>query len=486
MSTELATERSGIPGLDELLCGGFVRGRMYLLSGPPGSGKTLLGMHFLENGLQQGQTTLAIHGEESQQEILANGRALGIDLDGTEFLDLGPESDVFAAEQTPDLVDPGELERDRHLQVIHDTVSEIDPDRIVIDPITQLRYLEPTEYQYRKRILSFVRFLKERNATVLTTATSSTADSNLELRSLSDGIIELLRDDGGRRVTVTKHRGRGQRDGDHGMEIRSRGLEIFPSLIPNPDESSFTPVQFETGVTTLDELLGGGIEQGTVTFISGPTGVGKTTLATQVVAHIARTGNNSAVYLFEESAELFTHRSESLGIPVGRLRDDGKLILGEIEPLAHSAEEFARQVLESVTQHDIDAVLIDGIDGYTMSIQGQENQLVEKLHALTRKLTSADITVFITDERSTVTGITSATRSNLSYVADNILSLSYVESNGELRRILGVLKKRASGFDPTFREFELTENGIQIGASRTDIGGVLQKRQPIQDSTIDD
>lgn len=478
MTDKLTTIGTGVSGLDELLRGGFVRGRMYLISGPSGTGKTLLGMHFLAEGLEAGETTLSIHGEESRSEMLANGRALGIDLDRVEFLDLGPESDVFTGEESADLVDPSELERDRHVKAIHNAVAEIDPDRVVVDPITQLQYLEPTEYQYRKRVLSFIRFLKERNATVLTTATG-TGGENRELRSVSDGIVELSRGDEGRRIRVAKHRGRGQRDGDHGMAIRPDGIEVFPSLVPDPTERSFDPEQLETGVAELDELVGGGIERETVTFISGPTGVGKTTIATQFATHAAREDGNAAIYLFEENAETFIHRSESLKIPVGQLCDADRLSVNEIEPLSLSAEEFAMDVMADVKRRGVDVVLIDGVDGYTMSIQGQKGDLVRELHALTRILKNAGVTVFVTDEISTVTGLSAATSSNISYLADNILSLNYIEIDGELRRIVGVLKKRAGGFDPTLREFELTEEGILIGATPTGIDGILQGRPSV-------
>ena len=190
---------SGVDGLDEILRGGFVPGRMYLTHGQPGTGKTMLGMHFLEEGLENGETTLFIHGEESEEEILANGAAVGIDVTDSEFLDVGPDSEFFTEDYTYDLVEPSDLEEDRYTKDIHEAIRRIDPDRVVVDPITQLRYVEANEYQFRKRILSFMRFLKEQEVTVLTTATPS-ADQvyNTEIQSLSDGIVALTRGDGGR------------------------------------------------------------------------------------------------------------------------------------------------------------------------------------------------------------------------------------------------------------------------------------------------
>ncbi|WP_407075227.1 ATPase domain-containing protein [Natronococcus zhouii] len=466
---------SGINGLDEIFNGGLAKGRMYLVHGEPGTGKTLLGMHFLEQGLRNDETVLFIHGEESRREILANGSAVNIEIGDAEFLDLGPESDFFADDNSYDLVEPSDIERDRYTQEIHEAIKEIDPARVVLDPISQLRYVEANEYQFRKRILSFMRFLKQHEITVLVTATlNSKPEYDTELRSLSDGIIKLTREESGRRIEATKHRALGQMGGDHGMAIRENGLEIFPHLVPEPREQTFKSQRIHSGIDELDDLLGGGFDQRTVTFISGPTGAGKTSTGTQLLTQAAKDGLNSAIYLFEENIETFTHRAESIDIPVAEMRQQGTLQVTEVEPLALSSEEFAHMVREQVEEQDTDIVMIDGIDGYTISIQGRERVLVRKLHALTRYLKNQGITVLITNEISEITGISEATDNQLSYIADNIAFVSYVERDGSLRKVIGVLKKRTGDFEKTLREFEITSDGIRVGEPLTGLYGILQ------------
>lgn len=475
MAPDITLMNSGINGLDEILNGGLAKGRMYLVHGQPGTGKTLLGMHFLEEGLQNDETVLFIHGEESRREILANGEAVSIDISDAEFLDLGPESDFFTDDDSYDLVEPSDIERDRYTKRIHEAIKEINPSRVVLDPISQLRYVEANEYQFRKRILSFMRFLKQHEITVLVTATLySEPEYDTELRSLSDGIVKLTRGEDGRRVEATKHRALGQRGGDHGMEIRETGLEIFPRLIPEPHEHAFTPELIHSGIDELDELLGGGFDQRTVTFISGPTGAGKTSTGTQLLTQAARDGLNSAIYLFEENLETFTHRSEAIDIPVTELREDGALSVTEVEPLALSSEEFAHMVIDQVETAETDIVMIDGIDGYTISIQGHQQDLVRELHALARYLKNKGVTVIITNEISEITGISEATNNQLSYIADNIAFVSYVEMDGSLRKVIGVLKKRTGDFEKTLREFEITGDGIYVGEPLTGLHGILQ------------
>lgn len=490
MGPSVSPISSGVDGVDDILRGGLVTGRMYLIQGQPGTGKTLLGMHFLEEGLEQDETVLFIHGEESHEELLANGAAVDIDISDAEFLDLGPDSDFFIEDYSYDLVDPSDIERDRYTQDIHDAIRAIDPDRIVVDPITQLRYVEANDHQFRKRILAFMRFLKQRDMTVLTTATASPEQTyDTEVRSLSDGIIELTRGDGGRRIKAAKHRALGQMQGDHGMEIRDGGVEVYPRLIPEQHDRPFESERVQFGIDGLDELIDGGFDQRTVTFISGPTGTGKTSTGTQLLCQAAEDGLQSAIYLFEESIQTYDHRAESIGMPVKKLREDGSLSVTEVEPLTRSGEEFGHMVKQQVDRQGTDIVMIDGIDGYTIALQGQENELVRKLHALTRYLKSRGVTVLVTNEISEITGISRATSGNLSYIADNLMFLSYVEMDGSLRKVIGVLKKRTGGFEHSLREFEITADGIHVGEPLTGLYGILQgspRRGEITDTFRDE
>ncbi len=485
MTTTLNRIETDVPGLDELLNGGLVVGRLYLVVGHPGTGKTLLGMEFLRTGLESGETTLFVHGEESKSEILANAREFGIDLEGTEFLDLGPDSDFFSGDRTYDLVDTRDLESDTFIEDIREAIERINPDRILLDPISQLQYLEPTEYQFRRRLISFMRFLKGRGTTVIATKTPEHSRSDNEVRSLSDGIIELEQNEFERRVTVQKHRGIGQRDGSHGLKISADGMEVYPSLLPERSAESFGPELIASGIDELDSLLAGGLERGTATFISGPTGVGKTTTGTQFLAEAAERGDNPVAYLFEESPKTFVHRSESLGIPITKLQKENSLRLEPVEPLALSAEEFAQGALEQVERNGSKVLMVDGVDGYKVAMQGDENELGRKLHALIRTLKNRDVAVLLLDETERVTGMPTATSANISYIADNILFLNYIEMDGELRKVIGVLKKRSGDFERTLREFDIGSDGISVGDPLTGVQGILEGTPRIVDSDAD-
>lgn len=465
---------SGVPGLDSLLHGGLVSNRLYLVIGVPGTGKTMVGIHFLRAGLEADEDVLFIHGEESRDDIIVNAAELGFDLADADFLDIGPQSEFFTESQSYDVVNPEDIEDTELIADIRGAIEDHDPDRVLIDPISQLQYIEPSEYQFRKRIIAFTRFLKDRETTVLATKTPGISMDE-QLRSLSDGVIALDYGDEDRRISVPKHRGVGQQEGTHGLDIQSTGLEVYPAILPDRHDRTFDPMKLPSGIDGLDSLLDGGLEQGTVTIISGPSGVGKSTTAAEFLHTVATNEDGALAYLFEESLNTFTHRGETFGIPLTQLRDDGALTVEEIVPLAFSPEEFAQLVRTQVEDQAAKLVVLDGIEGYRASIKGGEGgvDLRQRLHALTRYLTNMNVTVILIDERHEVTGLPQPTGSNISYLADNLLFQQYIELEGELQRIVGVLKKRVSGFETSPRRFRITSDGIVVDDPLTNVHGIL-------------
>lgn len=458
---------TGIAGLDTLLRGGLVPGRTYLAQGQSGTGKSVLGQEFLRAGLDNGETVVYIHGEESREDILANAARIGIDLREAEFLDIGAGTDFFAEDISYELVETADIESERFTEDIKQVIEDTDPDRVLLDPITQLRYVERDERMYRKRLQSFIRFLRDRETTSLVTRTLGQGDetgiSRSDIESLSDGVIHLTLTETERRIQVPKHRGIGQLTGTHGLEIRPDGMAVFPRLIPEHHDRVFDPSLLSTGNDGLDTLLGGGLERGTVTIISGQTGVGKSTLGAQLLSAVALDGGTAFGYLFEETVDQFTYRAERLGIHLEDHDEREDLHLREVEPLVLSAEEFGQQVLDKADDHEPDVVFIDGLGGYKVAMQGDEQRLVTRIHALTRSLKNRGITVVLTDEIDDLIQISSATSTRTSYLADNILLLTYLEHDTELLRSVGVLKKRLGPFTSRFHRLEITdEDGITI------------------------
>jgi circadian clock protein KaiC len=286
-------------------------------------------------------------------------------------------------------------------------------------------------------------------------------------------VIRLQRAGSGRRITVKKHRGVGQHEGSHGLEIREDGLEVFPRLDAEPYRTDLGSDQFVTGIPAFDQLLGGGIERGTVTIITGPSGVGKTTLATNFLAAAAEDERPATMYQFEEAVDKLTHRAESFGIPITELQDEGSLRIEAIEPLTLSAEEFAQRISEQAAEHGTELVVIDGTEGYQLSLHGEPNGLVNSLHALTRYLTSTDITVVLIDQSEGSGGMIQPTSRNFSYLADNVVVLNYIERGGAKERVASVLKKRVGSHEETVRPYTIEDDGIRMRDPVPEIEGFL-------------
>ncbi len=471
--TNLERERTGIAGLDEILEGGLVPGQAYLVTGGPGTGKTILGLHFLAAGVANGRKGLCITLGETETKIRVNAARLGLSLEGVAFLDLSPTPEFFAQVETYDIFSPAEVERAPTTQRIVERVEELEPARVFIDAITQFRYLSPDPFQFRKQVLSFLRFLTDRGATVLFSSEAAGPEGDADLRFLADGVIELGFDGLTRFIQVHKFRGSGFRGGRHSLELGLGGMRVFPRLLPAPTKQA--PVLLETissGVPALDQMLHGGLERGTVTLITGPTGVGKSTLGLQFVKEAAARGERSLIYLFEEGPEALLARCDAIGIPARSMVEQGTLELVFLEPLLLTADEFAALVRHKVEEAGVRIVMVDSIAGYTLSLRGQD--LRASLHALAKFLAGQGVTVLVTNETENITGDFRATELGVSYLADNILFLRFLEIKGELRKAIGVLKKRYSDFEKTLREMEITSEGIKIGEPLSNLRGILR------------
>ncbi|MGE5603712.1 MAG: ATPase domain-containing protein [Nitrososphaerales archaeon] len=470
--TKAARLSTGIPGLDEILLGGLIPGQAYLVRGGPGSGKTILGLHFLTSGAACGEPGLYINMAEPEAHIRKNAVSIGFDLSGVTFLDLSPNSEFFAKSETYDIFSPAEVEREPTTQKIMAEVERLRPARVFVDAMTQFRFLSPDAFQFRKQILSLFRYLTEQGATVLFASEASAENPDDDLQFMADGIIHLNAIVDGRTAAVSKFRGSGFRPGDHSMRLGEDGMKVYPRLLPETYSTRFVQETISSGVPELDELLHGGIERGTSTLITGPNGVGKTTVALQFMKEAAGRGERSTVYIFEEARETLLFRSKGVNIPVEYMTERGTLNLVSVEPLHYMPDEFARLVREEVEERGTRIVMIDSISGYRLSIRGDE--LVAHLHALSKYLKNMGVTVLLINEVESITGEFKATELGISYLADNIIFLRYLELNGELRKAIGVLKKRLSDYEKTLREMEITKYGLRIGKPLTGLRGILR------------
>lgn len=462
---------TGISGLDEITFGGFVPHRAYMVRGGPGTGKSTLGLHFLlQSGWQEEKALLITLGEPESQ-IKEDAEKRGMDLSGVGFLDLSPSSDYFAHSESYDIFTPEDVERDPTTRKIVETIEERRPSRVLIDAMTQFRYLCSSQHQFRKQVLSFLRFLRNQGATVMFTSEGSPDAPDHDLRFMSDGVINLEFGAQGRWLSLSKLRGSDFQSGEHFLRISDFGMEVFPRLNPGEHSKDFVPEPISTGISELDELMHGGVERGTITIITGPSGVGKSTLGLLFMKEAAGRGENSVIYTFEENRETLINRANAINIPVEDMLGQGRLGLNKIDPLQYSPEEFAWLVRSEVEKRDAKIVMLDSLAGYELCLPGEN--LVGHVHALSKYLANMGVTVLLINEVEFISGSFQVTEKGISYLADNIVFLRYLEMAGSIRKAIGVLKKRMSDFEKTMREVRITSDGVKVGAPLTNLRGVL-------------
>ncbi len=465
---------TGVLGLDEVLHGGLIKSQGYLIRGGPGTGKTTLAVQFLNAGVKNDENVLFISLSERYETL-----SKLIDLVGREeieVLDLTPDEKFFKEDESYDIFSPAEVEREPIAKKIVEKIEETKPSRVVIDSATQLKYLLPDEFQFRKQILSLLRYLTSKDITVMMTSEATKVMPDDDLAFMVDGVITLhiFRNSNSgrfiRKLSVDKYRNSNFISGYHTMKITSTGIVVYPKafLKPSRVEKDFKVMSF--GVPKIDELLKGGIERGTITLISGPSGVGKTTLAMQFAKEAASRGEKTVVYTFEESPESIIRRCESVNILTPKMIEGGFLEIVQAPVGEIYGDEFANVVRKAVNE-GAKVIIIDSMKGYADSVITDDNPL-KCLQNLAAYLNYLGITTLITADTESVIGEFKLTDA-VSHIADNVVFLRYVEKLGEIVRVIGVLKKRLGNFEKTVREFQITRSGIKVGEPIKGMQGIL-------------
>lgn len=186
----------------------------------------------------------------------------------------------------------------------------------------------------------------------------------------------------------------------------------------------------------------------------------------------ARRGERSVIFTFEEKIGTLGHRCEQIGIPLTQMLDAGALAVNEVEPLRYMPEEFACSVQHEVETRGAQIVMLDSLSGYRQSVRGHD--ITPHIHALCRYLSNMGVTVLLINEVSAIAGgEIRVSEHNISYLADAVLMLRYMELDGELRKTVGMLKKRTGNFEKTLREFDITDQGLRVGPPLKGLRGIM-------------
>jgi circadian clock protein KaiC len=275
-----------------------------------------------------------------------------------------------------------------------------------------------------------------------------------------------------RRLKIIKYRGQAYRGGYHDFTIKTGGLSVYPRLIAGEHRTRFDRGQLPTGIEGFDKLLGGGVNAGSSTLVLGPAGTGKSLLTITFALAAIERGEKAALFVFDEELGVLYARMLAMGHDLEALRDQGSLLIEQVDAAECSPGEFAHRVRHCVDANRIKTVIIDSLNGYQAAMP-QENQLILHMHELLQYLNRQGATTFMTVAQH---GLVSdmQTPIDITYLADTVILLRYFEARGEVRRALSVIKKRTGPHESTIREYRIDQNGLSVGEPLTAFHGVLK------------
>jgi circadian clock protein KaiC len=467
---------TGNRGLDDILGGGLDPDRMYLYEGRPGTGKTTIALQFLLAGAAAGERVLYITLSETKRELNLVAKRHGWSLAGVDVFELVPPETSLDPARELTVLNPAELELSETTNLVMDTVRTVNPTRIVFDSLSELRLLAQSPLRYRRQVLALKHFFATRRCTVILLDDLSSQENDLQLHSISHGVVhleQLALDYGAerRRIRVVKMRGIQFRGGFHDFTIRKGGLMIYPRLVAAEHRADFVGEFTPSGNAELDKLLGGGLERGTNALLLGAAGVGKSSLALTYVIAAAQRGEHAVFFAFDEGRGTVEARARTLGLPLQAALDSGKIRFQQIDPAELSPGEFAAEVRRSVEQDDARVVVIDSLNGY-LNAMPDERFLVLQMHELLSYLGQQGVLTILVMAQHGLVGPLQAPL-DLSYLSDAVLMLRYFEVGGTVRRALSVVKKRSGAHEHAIREFKLSSQGVQFGPPLTDFQGIL-------------
>ncbi|MDQ3284033.1 MAG: AAA family ATPase, partial [Acidobacteriota bacterium] len=461
MQDEIAP--TGIAGLDEILRGGLPRHQMYFVQGDPGSGKTTLSFQFLLEGVSRGEKTLYVTLSASARDLERVARSHGWDISSIDVYE------QFRSARSADttIFRPSEVELAKTVQAILTAIDDRQPDRVVIDSLGEIRLLAESPLRYRKQLLTLKDFFRDREITALVLDDHPLAKGDSEVQGLAEGVITLAvtaptYGNTRRSLQVVKMRGVSFRGGYHDFTIEKGGLTVFPRLSAGQHTISREAGSISSGIAEIDALVGGGLERGSTTMAMGPAGVGKSSLALQFATTAALAGERVVFFIFEEHRTVFMKRAASLGFDLPPLIESGHFTVQQIDPAEMSAGEFAYTVRTVVEKDETSIVIIDSLNGY-FNAMPEEQFLTLHLHELLSYLNDAAVTtILIVSQHGALGQVSSPV--DVSYLADAVILLRYYEIRGTFRRAISMLKKRTSVHEQSVRDYQLSSNGVRVGA----------------------
>jgi circadian clock protein KaiC len=457
---------TGVPGLDEIVGGGLPEFSFNIIAGAPGSGKTTLAHQFVFANATPERPALyfTVLGESAIKMLRYQQQYTFFDPaklpDSIRFINLSHtvlEKDLGAV-----------------LAGITQEVEKSNPAVVVVDSFRTMVRKPQSDIDLQSFIQRLSLFLASWQAT--TFLIGEYAEDELRdnpIFTVADGLFWLRqtqeRNSIVRKLQIIKLRGQNSVPGLHTFRITEAGLQAFSRTFGLSGHLKAPPNHRRLcfGIPELDKMLDGGVREGDSVLVAGSSGTGKSVLATQFIAEGIRLGEPGIVAVFEERPQAYAERAAILGLDLETPQKNGQLAILYLRPLDLSVDETMHAILDAVQKNGAKRLVIDSLAGFEMALSpGFRADFRESLYRMIFALTGIGVTILSTVEvDESFTEFPFSTYS-ISFLTDDIIRLRYVSIDGQLRKIMVVIKMRGGNHAKDIREYEITSEGIVILGKR--------------------
>ncbi len=470
--TPLERVPTGIPGLDTVLRGGFLKAGIYIVRGEPGTGKTILGNQFCFNHAAAGHhaiyvTLLA----ETHDRMMQHMQTMSF-FEPARIPDGLYYVNAFRV-----------LEEDGikgFLDLLRREIRTHNATLLVLDGLVATEEASGSDREFRKFIHELQAHIAVEGCTALLLTNGRRNEYHPE-HMMVDGVIELhdvlFGMQAERELEVRKLRGTDALRGRHSFRITEAGTVVYPrieALLARPSAHDEWPDErCATGVNQLDAMLGGGIPRGTATLVLGASGSGKTSLGLHFLSQ-SSAQEPGLLFGFYEMPRRLRHKAAGIGIKL-----DGVIEQGHLEILWHPPTEdildaLGNRLLEAVRRRRVKRLVFDGLLGFQEIAADRPHRIGRVLTALANELRVLNVTtVYTAETRHLIGGVIEGPTIGLSTIAENLILLRYVEIRSQLRRLISVVKVRDSDFNSSLREFRITSTGIELAQTFASAEAIL-------------
>jgi circadian clock protein KaiC len=457
----------GIEGFEVISEGGLPQGRTTLVSGTSGSGKTILALEFLFRGVKDyGENGVFVTFEETPKDIIKNVKSLGWGLDN--LMKSNKFAFVDASPSPEDKYESGGYDFGGLIVRALHAVKKVNAKRVSVDSISALFPQYGDTGIIRRELFKLAAVLKKVGVTTL--MTSERLDEYGQIARfgveefVSDNVIVLrniLGEEKRRRtIEVLKFRGTMHQKGEYPFTITPSGVKILPlSGLELIQRSSM--VRITSGNRELDRICGGGFFRDSIILVSGPTGTGKTLMATTFIDAGCRNGEKCILFAYEESRDQLIRNAQSWGMDLKRWENKGLLKIVCRYPETMGPEDHLLFIKKEMDAFKPYRIAVDSLSAMERVLTLRSFR--EFVITLTSYTKLKEIAGIFTSTTKTLLGGESITEAHISTLTDAIVILRYVEMHAEMKRGIAVIKLRGSAHEKEIREFVISDNGMQIG-----------------------